>query len=224
MKQSNVKRAVNLTVLVLAAGLLILLTGCPQTSNFEPQPDSFKPQTVTITVQGDDNVTVSEPKTLETAKGTTWSAIKAAVAEKISYKEGYEAAGFKLDSKNGVYLEDGYVFNTNKTVCALSKPQGNPGPEKITITVTGDDNVTVNDPKTVAVAKGTTWSAIKAAVAEKISYKEGYEAKGFTLDSESGQDLKDGDTFNEHKTVFAISKKYPGLTTLIFLKRMETVP
>ena len=107
MKQTNLRRAVNLTVLVLAAGLLMgLLTGCPQSriSNSKPQPGNSEPQTVTITVKGYENVTVNEPKTLEVAKGTKWSEIKANVEEKLSYNTGYEAAGFKLDSESGLDL------------------------------------------------------------------------------------------------------------------------
>jgi leucine-rich repeat protein len=118
MKQTNLRRAVNLTALVLAAGLLIgLVTGCPHKPKEEP-----KPQKITITVKSDEGVTVNEPKTLEVTKGTKWSEVKAKI--KVSYKDGYEEKGWKLDGASGQDLEDGYVFNENKTVFALSKIKG----------------------------------------------------------------------------------------------------
>lgn len=120
MKQSNSRWAVNLTALVLAAGLLIgLFTGCPNGSGPNGSNESSQPTTVTITVEGDTNVTVNEPKTIEVAKGTKWSEVKLKV--KVSYTPGYEAAGFKLDSESGPDLEDSYTFNTNKTVFVLSR-------------------------------------------------------------------------------------------------------
>ena len=203
MKQ-NLRRAVNLTALVLAAGLLIgLFTGCPNGSGPNGSNESSQPTTVTITVEGDTNVTVNEPKTIEVAKGTKWSEVKLKV--KVSYTPGYEAAGFKLDSESGIYLNYDYPFNGNKTVFAISKRQGSPDPEKVTITVKGDDNVIVNEPKIIAVTKSTRWKDIKANI--NVSYKAGYEAAGFKLDSESGTDLNDDSPFYNDKTVFAISQE-----------------
>lgn len=204
MKQSNSRWAVNLTALVLAAGLLIgLFTGCPNGSGPTGSNESSQPKTVTITVKGDTNVTVNEPKTIEVAVGTKWSKVRLKV--KVSYKPGYEAAGFKLDSENGIYLNYDYPFNGNKTVFAISKRQGSPDPEKVTITVKGDDNVIVNEPKTIEVTKSTRWKDIKANI--NVSYKAGYEAAGFKLDNESGIDLSDDSPFYSDKTIFAISQE-----------------
>ena len=58
MKQ-NLKRAVNLTALVLAAGLLIgLLMGCPNGSGPNRPNESAQPKTVTITVKGDERIAI----------------------------------------------------------------------------------------------------------------------------------------------------------------------
>ncbi|EPF35576.1 leucine-rich repeat domain-containing protein, partial [Treponema denticola] len=127
MKQ-NLRRAVNITALVLAAGLLIgLLTGCSQSQigNSKPQPGNSEPQTVTITVKGDQNVIVNEPKTIEVAKGTKWSEVKLKV--NVSYKDGYKAKGWKFDDESGSDLYDALSFNNNATVFAISKkiPQPN---------------------------------------------------------------------------------------------------
>ena len=56
--------------------------------------------------------------------------------------------------------------------------------EKVTITVTGDANVTVNAPVSFEVAKGSKWGDIKANV--NVTYKEGYAAAGFKLENASG--------------------------------------
>ncbi len=122
MKQSNSRWAVNLTALVLAAWLLIgLFTGCPNGSGPNGSNESSQPKKLTITVKGDANVIVNEPKTIEVTNGSKWSEVKAKVEEKISYKTNYEAAGFKLDSESGSYLYDNYFFYANKTVFAVSK-------------------------------------------------------------------------------------------------------
>ena len=197
MKQTNLRRAVKLTALVLAAGLLMgLVTGCKQ--KIEP-----KSQKVTITVKGDEGVTVNEPKTLELVKGTKWSEVKSKV--KVSYKDGYEAKGWKLDGASGQDLEDGYAFNENKTVFALSKQKETPATETVTITVKGDANVTVNEPKSFDVIKGSKWSEVKAKI--KVSYKDGYEESGWKLGSTSGAYLSDNDVLKENTTVFALSKQ-----------------
>lgn len=205
MKHTDLKRAVKNTASVLAALLLMgMLTGC--FGPMGPKPNKpIQSQTVTITVKGDTNVTVTEPKTIEVLKGSKWGAVKAKVLEKVGYTTGYKGAGFKLDNESGIYLKDDYSFTENQTVFALSKQQGTPGPEKLTITVKGDANVTVNEPKTIEVSKGAKWSDIKTNV--NVSYKTGYEAAGFKLESESGIDLNDEYIFNENKTVFAISKQ-----------------
>ena len=120
MKQSNSRWAVNLTALVLAAGLLIgLFTGCPQKAN------DIKSNMVKITVKGDENVIVNEPKTFEVAKGTKWSEVKLKV--KVNYKDGYKEKGWKSDGESGYYLYDNDCFYTNRTVFAISKkiPQPN---------------------------------------------------------------------------------------------------
>jgi len=127
MKQ-NLKPAVNITALVLAAGLLIgLLTGCSQSQigNSKPQPGNSEPQTVTITVKGDQNVIVNEPKTIEVAKGTKWSEVKLKV--NVSYKDGYKAKAWKFDDESGADLYLSSPFNNNATVFAVSKkiPQPN---------------------------------------------------------------------------------------------------
>lgn len=120
-KRKSFLGAVNLTASVLAAGLLIglltgLLTGCLQKAN------DIKPEMVKITVKGDENVTVNEPKSFEVTKGTKWSTVKEKI--KVNYNEYYESAGWKLNGAGGNNLTDDYAFNEDKTVFALSKIKG----------------------------------------------------------------------------------------------------
>ena len=182
-------------LLVVGLALTAMLFGC----RHKAEPKSEK---VTITVAGDANVTVNAPASFEVAKGSKWGDIKGNV--NVTYKEGYEAAGFKLENASGQDLTDGYVFNESKTVFAVSKKQ------MVTITVAGDANVKVNAPASFEVAKGSKWGDIKGNV--NVTYKEGYEAAGFKLENASGQDLTDDYAFNESKTVFAVSKQIVTIT------------
>ena len=190
------------TLLVVGLALTAMLFGCKHKA--EPKSKAEQ-QTgkVTITILGDSNVKSIETEIFTVDKGSKWSDIKGDV--KVTYKDDYEAAGFKLGFPNGMNLTDNYVFNINITVVAVSKAKGTQQIEKVTITVAGDANVTVNAPASFEVAKGSKWGDIKGNV--NVTYKEGYESAGFKLENASGQDLTDDYAFNESKTVFAVSKK-----------------
>ena len=187
------KRAAALITAALMAALVF--TGCPQ-------PPTV--QKVTITITGDEGVTVNEPKTLEVAKGTKWNEVKAKV--KVSYKDGFEAKGFKLDGANGQDLEDGYAFNENKTVFALSKQKGAPAPETVTITVKGDEGITVTAENTLKVDKNSKWQNLKETAKNKITLKSNYGFLEWRLNDKDGGVLTDDYTFAENKTVFALSE------------------
>ncbi|UTC64283.1 hypothetical protein E4O00_10690 [Treponema sp. OMZ 788] len=207
MKQSKRKSffgAVNLTVSVLALGLLIgLFTGCPP--GVKP-PET--PETVTITLTGDENVTVNAPNTLEVTKGSKWSGVRSKVEEKVSYKPGYEAKGFKLGSAIGADLQDNYIFNENKTVFVLSKPKGGSiQPSSITITVDADEGYTLVSPSNFEVTSGAKWADIKAQAQAKVSLKAGCTALEWKLGGASGAYLDGNHTFNKSTTVFAVSKQ-----------------
>ena len=189
------------TTVKLCASLLIatlILVGCNQ--KVEP-----KIEKVTITVTGDANVTVNEPKSIEVAKDTKWSDVKPKV--KVTYKEGYEAAGFKLGSESGSDLTDNYAFNTNQTVVAVSKAKGTQPAQKVTISITGDERVKNSS---LEVEKGKTWQEIKAAVNEKLVLKPDYDRNYYgaylwKLNDENGADLKDSDTFSGETTVYVVT-------------------
>ena len=148
-------------LLVVGLALTAMLFGCKHKA--EPKSKAEQ-QTgkVTITILGDSNVKSIETEIFTVDKGSKWSDIKGDV--KVTYKDDYEAAGFKLGFPNGMNLTDNYVFNINITVVAVSKAKGTQQIEKVTITVAGDANVTVNAPASFEVAKGSKWGDIKGNV------------------------------------------------------------
>lgn len=75
----------------------------------------------------------------------------------------------------------------------------------VTITVKGDQGVTVNDPKTIPVSKGTKWADLKNRV--KVTFKPDYELDSWKLGSATGTGITDTTVFTSNTTVFAVSKK-----------------
>ena len=78
----------------------------------------------------------------------------------------------------------------------------------VTITVKGDQWVTVNDPKTIPVSKGTKWADLKNRV--KVTFKPDYELDSWKLGSATGTGITDTTVFTSNTTVFAVSKKKKG--------------
>lgn len=85
-------------------------------------PPSSEPAKITVTVQGDEKVTVQEPKTFQVDKGSVWKTVKEKV--KVTYTVGYELSNWKLGNKEGTALTDAHVFTENTTVYAVSKTKG----------------------------------------------------------------------------------------------------
>lgn len=82
----------------------------------------------------------------------------------------------------------------------------------VTITVKGDQGVTVNDPKTIPVSKGTKWADLKNRV--KVTVKPDYELDSWKLGSATGTGITDTTVFTSDTTVFAVSKKKGGGATV----------
>ena len=117
-------------LLVVGLAFTAMLFGCRH--KVEPKTEAEQQtEKVTITVAGDANVTVNAPASFEVAKGSKWRAVKANVQGKVTYKEGYAAAGFKLENASGQDLTDDYVFNINIAVFAVSKAKGTQQTESV---------------------------------------------------------------------------------------------
>nr|WP_314993834.1 leucine-rich repeat domain-containing protein [uncultured Treponema sp.] len=84
--------------------------------------------TVTITVKGDQGVTVNDPKTIPVSKGTKWADLKNRV--KVTFKPDYELDSWKLGSATGTGITDTTVFTSNTTVFAVSKKKGGGGADQ----------------------------------------------------------------------------------------------
>ena len=194
---------------LITAALLtaaVLFTGCPQSVENQTQNPSVQPaeQKVTLTVAKGEHVQKTEPASLTVDKGSAWSAVKGNIT--VTYEAGWEAAGWKFDSAAGSDISDTTVFNENKTVVVLAKAQGAPAPEKITITVTGGEHVTVHTANTFTADKGAAWQDIRSGAEALVTYETGWENGGWKFDDAAGIDVNDAAVFNENKTVFASAK------------------
>ncbi|QNL96838.1 leucine-rich repeat domain-containing protein [Treponema sp. Marseille-Q4132] len=164
------------------------------------------PEKITITVTGGEHVTVHTENTFTADKGAVWQDIRSGAEALVTYEAGWEAAGWKFDSAAGSDISDTTVFNENKTVVALAKAQGAPVPEKITITVTGGEHVTVHTKNTFTADKGAVWQDIRSGAEALVTYETGWENEGWKFDDAAGIDVNDAALFNENKTVFASAK------------------
>ena len=115
-------------LLVVGLAFTAMLFGCRHKTSPKTGAEQ-QTEKVTITVTGDANVTVNAPVSFEVAKGSKWGDIKANV--NVTYKEGYAAAGFKLENASGQDLTDDYVFNINIAVFAVSKAKGTQQTESV---------------------------------------------------------------------------------------------
>ena len=84
------------------------------------------------------------------------------------------------------------------------KPNIHPSSEAAKITVT------VQEPKTFQVDKGSVWKTVKEKV--KVTYTVGYELSNWKLGNKEGTALTDAHVFTENTTVYAVSK--PKVTTV----------
>lgn len=101
------------------------------------------------------------PNPISVNKNTPWNPLlKAYAAAALKVSQGYELTGWK---KNGTVLDDTFSFDDDANVFAELEDR------RIYLTVTGDSNVTVNNPtETIVIKSGTKWQSIKKTVADKV--------------------------------------------------------
>ena len=92
---------------------------------------------------------------------------------------------------------------------ASSQQQGGSStPEKITITVAGDENVEFKTTtRSFKIDKNKTWADAKAKAEELIKYKPGYENDKWKLTGASGTVIAPTYKFETSTTVYAVSKQ-----------------
>ncbi|MGP1458516.1 MAG: formylglycine-generating enzyme family protein [Treponema sp.] len=160
---------------------------------------------ITITVAGDANVTLKNPRTFTADKGSAWSALKAQAEAKVDYKTNYENKGWRLGNKDGAILTGEYELSGDATVFAVSKAQA-AAPAKITITVLGDAHARPAAENTFPADKGATWSKIELVAESKITNDAGFTRDTWKFDGASGADISADHAFTADTTVFAVSK------------------
>ena len=211
------------TVLIITAVMAFaaFFAGCknpaestPTSSVTPPQEEDGgnpAPAQITITVAGDEHVTLKAEKTFTADKGKTWLQLKAQAENRIAqYAAGHGADKWKLTDSDGQDLADNYVFNTDATVFIVTKPTSAPPKPKITITVAGDTGVILKPSPTFEVEEGKTWTEIKTFAESKIEkYKDNnYKFKEWRLNDGTGPVLDASYTvlFNSNATVFVVSE------------------
>jgi len=102
---------------------IICFSGCNQSSNGGKNNTEQKDkEQIEVTLAGDTNVIIGSTKTFKMQKSSKWETVKNNPAiTAVTYAQGYELDKWKEDSATGADLVDGYVFETNKTIFAVSK-------------------------------------------------------------------------------------------------------
>ena len=92
---------------------------------------------------------------------------------------------------------------------ASSQQQGGSStPEKITITVAGDENVEFKTTtRSFKIDKNKTWADVKIEAEKLIKYKPGYENDKWKLNGAPGTVIAPTDKFETSTTVYAVSKQ-----------------
>ena len=105
------------------------------------------------------------PNPISVNKNTPWNPrLKAYAAAALKVSQGYELTGWK---KNGTVLDDTFSFDADANIFAVLKDM------RIYLTVTGNSNVTVNNPtETIVIKNGTKWQSIKETVAAKVTVND----------------------------------------------------
>lgn len=204
----------HITKLILFAVLLVASCKNPVGNSSAPsspqQGDGPTPSQITITVAGDEHVTLKPEHTFEVEKGKTWHQLKAQAEDKIDHYEAtYGLDKWTLTNAAGQPLTDDYTFTENATVFIITKQTSTPPPDMITITVAGDTGVILKEAPTFEVTKGKTWNEIESLAESKIKkYKQHHELKNWHLINDLGPVLDDSyiTTFNADTTVFIETK------------------
>ena len=189
-------RLLHINRLFFTAFIMIASAGTFFSCNHSPGATG----TVTITVKGDQGVTVNDPKPIPVSKGTKWADLKNRV--KVTFKPDYELDSWKLGSATGIVITDTTVFTSNTTIFAVSKkkqsdkpgqsgPSGQPrGPgdtgqssdtqnpeqpnqtpqSEITITIMVDERLETKKGNTEKVKSGK-WASVKEKVATHVQLK-----------------------------------------------------
>ena len=93
----------------------------PATSSSTIYTAKWTKDSITITVEGDENVVLGSPKTVSVAKGAKWAEIKTQAEEKAKAKENFEIKEWHLNNAGGTLITNEREFKEDTTVFAVSK-------------------------------------------------------------------------------------------------------
>ncbi|CEM62540.1 conserved exported hypothetical protein [Treponema phagedenis] len=204
----QIHKSLLVAVLAVAAlGILGGLTACheqpitPSGGSSGLTPST--PSKITVTVQGDANVK-DVPFTL-TATGKKWADIKTDAKAKITFNKGYELDSYRVSTKDGEHITDGYVFTKDTTIFVVSKEAGTPSTPTVTITVKGDSNITAIPKTSLMVTKGERWETVQAKITVPTSFTPNYEFDKWTLEGKT-EAIPDAYEFKDNTIIVAVSK------------------
>ena len=91
--------------------------------------------------------------------------------------------------------------------------------DEVTITVKGDDGVTVNKLNTIKIKKKSAWRDIRQKAIEKITTKKNKEIKEWRINNATGELIREERTFEKDKVVWAVLQEInPRKLQLKYLK------
>ncbi|QEJ98321.1 leucine-rich repeat domain-containing protein [Treponema phagedenis] len=168
-------------------------------------PPPPAPDKITIAVKGDPNITALTKTSIEADKGEKWATVKTKLPT-LTFKENYELDKWVLSGSSDAIV-DSYAFNGEEILYAVSKAEGTPppAPDKITIAVKGDPNVTALSKTSIEADKGEKWATVKTKL-PTLGFKENYELDKWVLSGLSDA-IADSYAFNGEETIFAVSKR-----------------
>ncbi|QEK00609.1 leucine-rich repeat protein [Treponema phagedenis] len=164
------------------------------------------PGKITIAVKGDPNVTALTKTSIEADKGEKWATVKTKLPT-LGFQENYELDKWVLSGSSDAIV-DSYAFNGEEILYAVSKAKGTPpppAPDKITIAVKGDPNVTALTKTSIEADKGEKWATVKTKL-PTLTFKDNYELDKWVL-SGSSDAIADSYAFNGGETIFAVAKR-----------------
>lgn len=162
-----------------------------------------EPIMITLTITGD-HVDIDPPASIEVQRGKKWGDVKDLAKGLLRYHPNYEFKQWRKNNSSGAVLSvDNLPLGSAMTIYAE--------PKQINVTITIKNGGYVQlaaDPKIIK-PYGVTWGAIKDDAKAKITCDQGYVFAAWKKDRADGDELADGDKFEEDAEVYATTQAVP---------------
>lgn len=193
----------------LTLGLTLLTFACKQSNSNERQ-ELDPTNKVTITVQGDRGVTITNPNNFTVNKGAKWANVEPKATTIARAITNFKIKEWRIKEINGTLITKANSFNEDTVIFAVSEEHKDPEQPTISITIKADSGYKFKDTKTpctIEVSKGETWISVKPRAKEKLELLKEYKEASWKLEDENGKNLDDSFVFNKNEIIFAMSKK-----------------